>query len=61
MFIAVFFLNFHFYLLHCCSKSIYAYVCFRETPSMYICQYLMEEAALISIYDPKVDKKQILR
>ncbi|KAK2181016.1 hypothetical protein NP493_415g01005 [Ridgeia piscesae] len=32
----------------------------RETPSLYICKYLMEEAALVSIYDPKVDHKQIV-
>lgn len=32
----------------------------RESPSIYICQYLLEEGALLAIYDPKVEKDQII-
>lgn len=32
----------------------------RESPSIYISQYLLEEGALLAIYDPKVEKEQIL-
>ncbi|KAJ8029587.1 UDP-glucose 6-dehydrogenase [Holothuria leucospilota] len=32
----------------------------RESPSIYICKYLMEEGANLKIYDPKVEKQQIL-
>eukprot|EP00794_Sanderia_malayensis_P015170 gene15170-16729_t len=31
----------------------------RESPSIYICKYLIEEGAKVSIYDPKVSKSQI--
>eukprot|EP01079_Euglenida_sp_SAG-EU17-18_P009207 gene9207-1655_t len=32
----------------------------RESPAIYVCQYLLEEGAKIKIYDPKVSKAQIL-
>lgn len=32
----------------------------RESSSIYICKYLMEEGAKLEIYDPKVEKEQIL-
>lgn len=32
----------------------------RESPSIYICKYLIEEGARVSIYDPKVSKEQII-
>ncbi len=31
----------------------------RESPSIYICKELIEEGGLLSIFDPKVDKKRI--
>jgi UDPglucose 6-dehydrogenase len=33
----------------------------RESPAIYICNYLLEEQAEIHIYDPKVDKATICR
>ncbi|XP_015748531.1 PREDICTED: UDP-glucose 6-dehydrogenase-like [Acropora digitifera] len=32
----------------------------RESASIYICKYLMDEGARITVYDPKVEKEQIL-
>lgn len=32
----------------------------RESPSIYVSKYLMDEGAYISIYDPKVEKEQII-
>jgi len=32
----------------------------RESASIYICKYLMDEGAKISIYDPKVEYEQII-
>jgi len=32
----------------------------RESPSKYICQKLLEEGAILSIYDPKVSSNQII-
>lgn len=32
----------------------------RESPSIYVCKYLMDEGARISIYDPKVEHDQII-
>ncbi|PIK55519.1 putative UDP-glucose 6-dehydrogenase isoform X2 [Apostichopus japonicus] len=32
----------------------------RESSSIYICKYLMEEGAKLKIFDPKVEKEQIL-
>ena len=34
--------------------------CDRESASIYICKYLMDEGARITVYDPKVEKDQIL-
>ncbi|PIK51834.1 putative UDP-glucose 6-dehydrogenase isoform X2, partial [Apostichopus japonicus] len=34
--------------------------CCRESSSIYICKYLMEEGAKLKIFDPKVEKEQIL-
>jgi len=34
---------------------------FRESPSIYICKYLMDEQAKLAIYDPKVDHEQMIR
>ena len=31
-----------------------------ESPAIYVCKYLLEESARISIYDPKVPKAQIV-
>ena len=31
----------------------------RESPAIYVCQYLLEEGANLSIYDPQVQPKQI--
>lgn len=33
----------------------------RESPSIYICQHLLEEGARLSIYDPKVEHEQMRR
>ncbi|KAM4678249.1 UDP-glucose 6-dehydrogenase-like [Discoglossus pictus] len=33
----------------------------RESSSIYICKYLMDEGAHLAIYDPKVEKHQIIR
>ena len=35
------------------------FVYFRESASIYIAKYLIEEGAAISIYDPKVTEEQI--
>ncbi|KAK2169794.1 hypothetical protein LSH36_7g19007 [Paralvinella palmiformis] len=32
----------------------------RESPSIYICKYLMDEQAKLAIYDPKVDHEQMI-
>ena len=32
----------------------------RETPAKYVCRYLLEEGAKLSIYDPRVTRDQIL-
>lgn len=32
----------------------------RESPAIYICRHLMEEGAYLNIYDPKVQKQQII-
>ena len=32
----------------------------RESASIYICKYLMDEGARITVYDPKVEKDQII-
>ena len=32
----------------------------RESASIYICKYLMDEGARITVYDPKVEKDQIM-
>lgn len=37
------------------------YVCFRESSSIYISKYLMDEGAKLHIYDPKVLKEQIIQ
>ena len=31
----------------------------RESASIYVCKYLMDEGARITVYDPKVEKEQI--
>merc|ERR1711990_1067457 len=31
----------------------------RESPAIYVCQHLLDEAATLAIYDPKVKKTQI--
>lgn len=44
-------------------KSVLSFVDFfidRESASIYICKYLMEEGARITVYDPKVEKDQIM-
>ena len=33
---------------------------FRESASIYICKYLMDEGARLVIFDPKVEKDQIM-
>ncbi|KAM4748743.1 UDP-glucose 6-dehydrogenase-like [Rhinophrynus dorsalis] len=33
----------------------------RESSSIYVCKYLMDEGAHLAIYDPKVKKEQIIR
>ena len=33
----------------------------RESPAIYVCQQLLDEGAKLSIYDPKVNKAQIIR
>lgn len=33
--------------------------CFRESASIYICKYLLEEGARVTIYDPKVEEQQV--
>lgn len=37
------------------------HVCFRESSSIYISKYLMDEGAKLHIYDPKVLKEQIIQ
>ena len=32
----------------------------RESASIYVCKYLMDEGARITVYDPKVEKDQII-
>ena len=36
-------------------------LCYRESSSISICKYLLEEGASITIYDPKVEDSQIYR
>lgn len=47
------------------SKLIYLYPCvhfvFRESSSIYISRYLLEEGACLHIYDPKVKAEQIMQ
>lgn len=38
-----------------------SYVYFRESSSIYISKYLMDEGAKLHIYDPKVLKEQIIQ
>ena len=33
----------------------------RESASIYVSKYLIDEGARVTIYDPKVDKEQIIR
>lgn len=33
--------------------------CFRESSSIYVCQYLLAEGASLRIYDPKVSSHRI--
>lgn len=33
----------------------------RESPSIYVCKYLLDEGAHLNIYDPKVRKQCVLR
>ena len=33
----------------------------RESAAIYICKYLMDEGAKVSIYDPKVEHEQIIQ
>ena len=35
-------------------------IVFRESATIYICKYLMDEGAKIHIYDPKVEHEQII-
>jgi UDPglucose 6-dehydrogenase len=35
------------------------YLHFRESASIYICKYLLEEGARVTIYDPKVEEEQV--
>jgi len=37
-----------------------ALLCYRESASIYICKYLMDEGARITVYDPKVEKDQVI-
>ena len=32
---------------------------FRESASIYVCKYLLEEGARVTIYDPKVEEEQV--
>lgn len=32
---------------------------FRESASIYVCKYLIEEGARVTIYDPKVEEEQV--
>ena len=41
-------------------QHVFACVFDRESASIYVCKYLMDEGARITVYDPKVEKDQII-
>ena len=47
-----------------CARGSLQHVCAcvfdRESASIYVCKYLMDEGARITVYDPKVEKDQII-
>ena len=43
-----------------CLQHVCACVFDRESASIYVCKYLMDEGARITVYDPKVEKDQII-
>ena len=44
----------------CCLLKHATLLSDRESASIYICKYLMDEGARITVYDPKVEKDQIV-
>ena len=48
----------------CMCQGSLQHVCWcvfdRESASIYVCKYLMDEGARITVYDPKVEKDQII-